>query len=102
MKDFSFPMIAMSYCKNTTANNNWCKSKDDIDDFLRVYPQFFLTMNTHVHEDIYKDHPLVEQFPYNGEEKTYFPTVYELNSIKFGTLDPDPTHRNISFMVEDL
>ena len=31
---FSNPTIGYFYCKNTTENNNWCKSEDQIDDWL--------------------------------------------------------------------
>ena len=34
MSEYSYPTIGISYCKNTTENNNWCKSKDEIDQFL--------------------------------------------------------------------
>ena len=30
-RGYSFPSITISYCKNTTENNSWCKSKDEID-----------------------------------------------------------------------
>lgn len=61
MSDYSVPMIALSYCNNDTrTNGDWCKSVEEIDEFLDTYPQFFIHMNTHVHEDIYKDHPLID------------------------------------------
>ena len=34
MTDYAFPVIGIAYCKNSTANGDWCKSLDEIDTFL--------------------------------------------------------------------
>lgn len=80
----------------------WCKSKDEIDDFLRKHPQFFVHMKTMIQEDIFPDHPLVDQFPYNGDSENYFPTVNEPSSIKFGAIDVDSQQRDSQFLIEDI
>lgn len=103
MLGYSNTVIGMSYCKNDTATNgDWCKSKDEIDDFLSTYPQFFMHMVTKVQEDIFRGDPLLDQFPYNGDDEVYFPTVREANSIKFGPLTVDSSKRDINFMIEDI
>ena len=82
MDDYSTPMIAISYCKNTTQNSNWCKPKDEIDDFLAEMPAFFVHMVTYVQEDMWHDHAEVEKFPHNNDTENYFPTVSTYSAIK--------------------
>ena len=41
MKEHAFPTIGIVYCKNTTENYNWCKSKDEVDTFLGTHPSYF-------------------------------------------------------------
>lgn len=48
MLDYDTPTISVSYCKNTTENGNFCKSKDEIDLFLRNTSAFFVHMSTYV------------------------------------------------------
>ena len=48
MNEHSNPMVTMSYCRNTTENNNWCKSLDEIDQFLATRAQFFVKIKTYV------------------------------------------------------
>ena len=48
MGEYSVPAIITSYCRNTTANGNWCKSKDEIDAFLLDNPSYFVHMKTYV------------------------------------------------------
>ena len=41
LEEFAFPVIGIAYCKNTPENQNWCKTKDEIDEFLQLHPAFF-------------------------------------------------------------
>lgn len=60
MDNYNTPTIAVSYCKNTTENNFWCKSKDEIDLFLRNKASFFVHMETYVQEDVFPGHSAVD------------------------------------------
>ena len=60
MEEYNFPAIAITYCKNTTENGNWCKSKDEIDNFLAYTPNYFVHMVTHVDYGIFYDDPAVD------------------------------------------
>ena len=40
--DHAFPVIALSYCRNTTENNHWCKTPEIIDDWLGNHVQYFV------------------------------------------------------------
>lgn len=102
MLDYAYPAAGMSYCKNTTANNNWCKSKEEIEDFLRDTPEYFVHMHTLVQEDIFKDHSLIEQFPYNGDRENYFPTVQQMGSIDYGKTNVDASTRDTEFKIIDI
>ena len=84
MHEYNTPLIAINYCKNTTENGNWCKSKDEIDNFLRSTPDFFVHMVTYVDNGIFADDPVVDKFPYNGNKQEYFPTVSTYASIGYG------------------
>ena len=76
MTNYSIPTIMMSYCRNTTENNNWCKSKDIIDEFLHTNPQYFVYQKTYFDKDIFKGDPEIEIFPYFGDHENYYPTIY--------------------------
>lgn len=102
MDDYATPAVAISYCKNTTENNYWCKSKDEIDVFLRQYASYFVHMVTYVQEDIYPGHDALSGFPYNGNDTIYFPTVTEYASIKYGTIVIDPVDRDRTFLLDEI
>lgn len=70
----NFPAVGMSYCRNTTANGDWCKSKDEIDDWLKNHPEYFSYQETRFLKSIWEDDPIVDEFPYNGDRENYFPT----------------------------
>ena len=46
MSNYSMPFITVSYCVNSTENDNWCKSKPEIDLFLEENSSFFVHMRT--------------------------------------------------------
>ena len=66
MSEYSNPTISMSYCRNTTDNNNWCKSKSEIDAFLKTRASFFININTFVQESIFSGDSRLDRFPHNG------------------------------------
>lgn len=39
---YAVPAIGIAYCKNTTANGDWCATKDEIDNWLQEHPSFFI------------------------------------------------------------
>lgn len=41
MDEYDVPMIALVYCKNSTANDNWCHTHDEIDAFLLEHSYYF-------------------------------------------------------------
>ena len=86
--EYSFPSLALVYCKNTTANNQWCKPYDEIDQFLREHPTFFVHQETRVQNDIFEDHEIVDQYPYFGDKENYYPTLKSMTSYNYGPIDP--------------
>ena len=39
---FAYPQMAIAYCKNRTSNGEWCKSEQEIKDFLRFRNMYLL------------------------------------------------------------
>ena len=102
MDDYNVPTISVSYCKNSTENNNWCKSKDEIDDFLRNKAFFFVHMRTFVQEDVYPGHSAIDFYPHDGSEDNYFPTVSSYGSIKYGSYEIDKETRDSKMLVDEI
>ena len=48
IEGYSFPAVAVVACRNTPENNNWCKSRSEIENFLKDNPFFFIHQHTHV------------------------------------------------------
>ncbi len=71
---YSFPVIAVAYCRNTTENGDWCKSQEETDTWLLNHMHYFAHQDTIVQSDIWEDNEIVDQHPYFGDEKNYFPT----------------------------
>ena len=46
--EYDMPHMGIFYCKNTTENNNWCKSKDLTDELLLAHPSYFALQETRV------------------------------------------------------
>lgn len=67
--------MAITYCRNTTLNGNWCKTRDEIDSWLSRHVNFFVHQETNFLPDIWADNPIVEEHPYFGDRANYFPTV---------------------------
>ena len=102
MDVYNVPTISVHYCKNSTENNNWCKSKDEIDHFLRNRATFFVHMVTYVQEDVYPGHRAVNFYPHNGDEDKYFPTVTSYGSIKYGSYDIEKETRDSKMFVDEI
>lgn len=75
--DYSFPAIGLVYCKNSTDNDNWCKTKDEIAEWLLSHPRYFLSQETKAQGRIFADDPVVNKFPYYGDKENYFPTIVQ-------------------------
>jgi hypothetical protein len=40
--DYAFPVIIISYCRNSAENGNWCKSQEEIDTWLARHVSYFV------------------------------------------------------------
>ena len=89
----------MSYCKNTTENNHWCKPLDEIDNFLATRAQFFINVRTYVQEGIFPGDSRIDRYPYNGDTENYFPTTFTMESI-YKAIEVDNTED--VFQIEDI
>lgn len=94
MTKYSLPTIALSYCKNTDANGNWCKPKREVDVWLKTKAQYFVYQDTRVQSDIWEDNKIVDEHPYYGDKSNYFPTLKSMNSYNFGPINIDPEMRD--------
>lgn len=102
MKEHAFPVIAIAYCKNTTENQNWCKSLDETDAFLRTHPAYFAHQVTRVESKIFSDSPEINGFPYYGDDENYFPTLSTQTSYNFGPIEVDPEKRDRFLQFEEI
>ena len=69
------------YCENTTENGNWCKSKQEIDDWVTQRSHAFLHQETRVNKDLWGDSP-----QFKGTED-YFPLIKTQKSDNWGPLE---------------
>lgn len=51
---------------------------------------------------IYEDHPIVDEYPYLGDRKNYFPTVKRMVEQSFKQIKLDPDQKNESLIGEEL
>ena len=58
--EFNSPAIGILYCQNTTENQSWCKSIEDIEAWLMDHNQYFIYQETRVSADIWSDHPNID------------------------------------------
>ena len=58
-EEYSFPVISITYCKNTTNNGNWCKPREVIDEWLSRQISYFVSQDTIVMSHIREDHEIV-------------------------------------------
>ena len=42
MQDYEYPTVTVVFCKNSTENGNWCKTKEEIREFMLEHPFFFI------------------------------------------------------------
>ena len=87
------PTIGYFYCKNTTENGNWCKSEDEIDDWLAERISYFMYQRTRFSANVWSDNPLVDEHPYYGDTANYFPTIKNFVSYNYGPIINDRTRR---------
>ena len=69
------------YCKNTTENNQWCKTKDETDAWLEFRNHVFVHRETRVNKEIWADSPTTE------DPKNYFPTISQQYDHNWGPLN---------------
>ena len=69
------------YCLNTTENGDWCKSKDQIDDWVTQRSHAFIHQETRVNIDLWGDSP---QF---RDKEDYFPLVKSLKDDNWMPLE---------------
>lgn len=58
-EEYSFPVVTLAYCRNTTENQNWCKSHEEIHEWLKHHVQYFTHQQTSIMSDIWEDHAIV-------------------------------------------
>ena len=73
MRDYSNPTIGITYCNKD--EEDWCKSKSEIDAFLNEHPQYFVHQETHIQSNIWENDKIINQHPYYGDKANYFPTM---------------------------
>ena len=98
---FDFPTINVVHCKNSTENDSWCKSIEDIDQFLSKHPEYFVRQETSYKDDMFDDSVNVQNFPHNGDEQNYFPTTITMLSYNYGPIKIDPTQQS-SYVFEEI
>ena len=74
VQQYSMPFIAITECKNSTANGNRCKSPEEIKRYLEGKDFFFIHQHTYVESDMFRESDKVNEFPYFGDRDNYFPT----------------------------
>jgi hypothetical protein len=55
------------YCANSTENGDWCKSKEEVDEWLLYHNSYFVYQDSKVNAKIWGDDPTVK------DEESYFP-----------------------------
>ena len=85
--EFRYPIIGLAYCKNSTANGNWCKSKEETVEWLKGHPIYFVYQDTRVQSNIWADDELIDDHPYFGDKENYFPTMKQMVSYNFGAIE---------------
>ena len=54
LTEFSIPTITIAYCRNgTEAHGDWCKTRDEIDQWLLTHPSYFVYQKTRVEMDMF-------------------------------------------------
>lgn len=94
MPEARFPVIGISYCRNTEENSSWCKEKDEIDLWLKTHPQYFVYQVTRFLDSIWEDNPIINEHPYYGDKKSYFPTLKSTGEYNYGPIEVDPSQRD--------
>lgn len=102
MAEHAFPVIATAYCRNTTENGNWCKSHEEVNEWLLSHRMKLIYQNTKFQKYIWEDNSIVEEHPYYGDKENYFPTIKSMVSDTRGAIDTDPVTRNESIPYDEL
>lgn len=58
--EYDFPVVGIAYCKNTTENNFWCKTREQINEWLLTQTYKMVYQNTVVQPDMFKYDPLID------------------------------------------
>ncbi len=93
--EHSFPVIAITYCEDVNTDNDWCKSKDETDEWLLRHPQFFPYQSTKVDAD---------KFEYNLESDGLeaFPFIYDVLSYSFDSIEVKSSQRDDYLQWQDI
>ena len=59
----------IEYCANSTENNNWCKTMDDTDIWLKSHSEYFMAQSTRVNSKMWAEDFVIE------ESEDYYPTT---------------------------
>ena len=82
------------YCLNTTENGDWCKSKDEVDAWLRERNSAFFYEETKVNKNLWSDSP---QFT---EEDEYFPIGKSFRTFNFFPIDVEKSKQGKGFNLD--
>jgi hypothetical protein len=85
--------MIISYCRNTEENGNWCKTPGEIDAWLAKHVSYFVTQETLVQTDIWRDNEIVNEHPYFGDRENYFPTIKHYKEVQFDTIRIDSEYK---------
>ena len=86
-------------CKNTTENNNFCKSPDEIDHWGKSNNFYLIRQDTMVDKSIYYDD--AKDFK-DEETKTYWPLRRHMKSEIFQALHSDHTSEIVELIEVSL
>ena len=79
----------MTQCKDRPGKKYRCEEPETIRQWIAKHPFFFVIQQTNVKYDMFSDSNKVNEFPYNGDTKNYFPTIRNYKSIDYGKIYAD-------------
>ena len=102
-EEYAFPVMIISYCRNTEENGNWCKSQNETDAWLAKHVSYFVAQETRIQTDIWDDNEeIINGHPYFGDKSVYFPTMKLMKEVQFETIKVDPAYKEDEIMGDEL
>jgi hypothetical protein len=102
-EEYAFPVMIITYCRNTEENGNWCIDQTETDIWLARHISYFVTQDTRVQTDIWADtEEVVNEHPYYGDRSAYFPTMKLMKEVQFETIKVNPAYKQDEIMGDEL